>query len=95
MSTDNQKPRGWIVHTPAGDRITDNAEYVALAKREGVDNTPLYAAVPHTQDPVAWIYEICNVSGDWETKITRHKPDCDMFVIRNSRRLYTESELDR
>lgn len=43
-----------------------------------------------------WHYEICNVSGNWHEDETPHKPDEEMFVVRNVRPVYfgeyTESE---
>ena len=32
---------------------------------------------------IGWKYEICNVSGVWEWEQTPHKPDEEMFVVRN------------
>ncbi|WP_345994598.1 DUF551 domain-containing protein [Sodalis praecaptivus] len=35
-----------------------------------------------------WHYEICNVSGNWHEDETPHKPDEEMFVVRNVRPVY-------
>nr|WP_011279283.1 hypothetical protein [Sodalis glossinidius]CAI59428.2 hypothetical protein pSG4.12 [Sodalis glossinidius]CAI59441.2 hypothetical protein pSG4.12 [Sodalis glossinidius] len=35
-----------------------------------------------------WHYEICNVSGNWHEDETSHKPDEEMFVVRNVQPVY-------
>ncbi|UAN58973.1 hypothetical protein [Serratia sp. JSRIV004] len=41
---------------------------------------------------IAWRYEICNVGGQWVEEQTPHKPDEEMFAVRNVLPVYAQEE---